>query len=140
MSYGSAAGVAALSQMWTSNGEFTVSTKPTLAQVNSWLAQVSAGLDAALSDEGFETPATDSDVTPMLDLLVNGITKDLVDYSHGAGRFFVKKALDSGTSPFMVIDAELHEWVKRKSIGLEALGLVKRSGVIGRSVASFDLM
>jgi len=138
MSYGSAAGVGALSALYSSSGTFTVSTTPTLAAVNNWLDEVSALLDTALEDEGFATPVTTAAIVKELDLLVNGITVDLVNYSHNAGRFYTEQALKAGVSPFMTIDKEVHEWVKRKSVGFEAQGLTKEN--IGRNVASFDLL
>jgi len=138
MSYGTAAGVGALSALYSDNGTFTASTRPTLTQVNTWLDSVSSLLDTALEDEGFTTPVTTAAIVKEFNLLVEGIVNDLVNYSHSAGRFFTKKYLESGMSPFMTIDKELHEWVKRKSVGLEAQGLVKDS--VGRNVASFDLL
>jgi len=138
MTYGNADGVGALSALYSDNGSFTVSTSPTLAVVNGWLSDVSQLLDTALADEGFTVPVTDTDVTGEFALLVEGIVKDLVNYSHNAGRFFSKKYLESGLSPFMTIEKELHDWVKRKTVGLEALGLAKSE--TGRNVATFDLL
>lgn len=139
MAYGSAAGVAALSALWAdgTTGQFTTTTRPTLTQVNTWLDEVSKLLDTALADQGFDTPVTVATVTGELGLLVNGIVKDLCDYSHGAGRFFTEKALDAGINPFMTVDKELHEWVKRKIVGLEKQG-VPRSAQ-GRNVAGLEV-
>ena len=139
MAYGSAAGVAALSALWTNGttGLFTTTTRPTLAQVTTWLDTVSKLLDTALADQGFDTPVTVTAVTGELGLLVEGIVKDLCDYSHGAGRFFTEKALDAGINPFMTVDKELHEWVKRKIVGLEKQGVPRSSE--GRNVASFEV-
>jgi hypothetical protein len=139
MAYGSAVGVAALSALWATGagGTFDVNSRPTLAQVNTWLDEVSKLLDTALNDQGFDTPVTVTAVTGELGLLVNGVVKDLCDYSHGAGRFFTEKALDAGISPFMTVDKELHEWVKRKIVGLEKQG-VPRSAQ-GRNVASLEV-
>lgn len=140
MSYGSAAGVAALSALYAdaTTGTFTTTTTPTLAQVNTWITEVSQVVDSALADEGFETPITDTDITQELALLVEGIVKELVNYSHDSGRFFSTKALESGVSPFMTIDTEIHNWVKRKSVGFELQGATKIG--TGRNVASFDLL
>jgi len=139
MAYGSAAGVAALSALWTdgTTGLFTPTTRPTLAQVTTWLDQVSKLLDTALNDQGFDTPVTVTAVTGEFGLLVEGIVKDLCDYSHGAGRFFTEKALEAGINPFMTVDKELHEWVKRKIVGLEKQGLTRSAQ--GRNVASLEV-
>ena len=138
MSYGSAAGVGGLSALWSDSGTFTTSTRPTLAQVNTWLDEVSALVDTALKDEGFTVPVTVAGVVKELDLLVKGIVKDLCDYSHGAGRFFSERAIDAGISPFITIDKEVHAWVQRKSVGFENQGVPKSE--TGRQVASFDLL
>jgi len=138
MSYGSAAGVGELSALWSDNGTFSVTTTPTLATVNTWLDEVSSMVDTALSDEGFTVPVTVAGVVKELDLLVNGVVKDLVDWSHGAGRFFSERAIEAGLSPFMTIDKEIHAWVQRKSVGFENQGVPKTE--TGRQVASFDLL
>jgi len=138
MSYGTAAGVGALSALWSDAGTFTASTRPTLTVVNGWLDDVSALVDTALSDQGFTVPVTIASVVKEIDLLVEGIVKDLCDYSHGAGRFFSERALEAGLSPFMTIDKEVHAWVNRKSVGFENQGVPKEE--IGRNVASFDLL
>ena len=144
--YGSAAGVAALSAMWTNNGSFLddgpseTATKPSASQVETWLEQVSAMLDTALADEGFETPVTESTVTPELDMLVNGIVVDLVAYSHKTGRYYTTKNLDGSISPFIAIDKEVHEWVKRKTLGLRNKGCSMLSDTVGRSTARLDLL
>lgn len=140
MSYGSAAGVAALSALYAdgTTGLFTTGTRPTLAQVNVWLDEVSKLVDTALADQGFTVPVTLTTVTGELGLLVNGIVKDLADYSHGAGRFFTEKALEYGISPFMTVDKELHNWVARKVVGLENQGVPRNTQ--GRSVASFEML
>jgi hypothetical protein len=144
--YGTAAGVAALSSMWTRAGLFyddslyDTATKPSLTQVESWLADVSSSLDICLSDEGFITPVVAVEVLPSLNHLVESIVKDLVDFSHGAGRFFTERRLEAGASPMMVIDKELSDWVKRKSVGLEAMGVPKRGDITGRKVATFDIL
>jgi len=146
MSYGSVAGVAALSPMWTRDGSFyddgasETATDPSLSQVTTWLEEVSSMLDTAMADAGFVVPVTEAAVLPQFNLLVNGIVKDIVDYSRKSGRFFIKKALDSGLSPFAAIDQELHDWVIRKTVGLEGQGVLKDDDVIGRNVATFDLL
>jgi len=138
MSYGSAAGVGAQSALWSDNGTFTASTRPTLSTVNTWLEQVSNSIDAALADEGFTTPVTVAKVVSVLDMYTNGIVKDLVDWSHGAGRYYSDRYIKAGLSPFTTVDSEIQKWVQRKSVGFANLG-VPRSET-GRQEASFDLL
>lgn len=138
MAYGTAAGVADLSAQWTDSGSFTVSTRPALATVNGWLDDVSAIIDTALADEGFTVPVTLAAVVKELDLLAEGLVKDLCDAAHSTGRFYSERALFSGRSPMVIVDKEIHEWVKRKSVGFENQGVPKTE--VGRNVASFDLL
>ena len=57
MSYGTAAGVAALAPRYANAaGRFDENTTSKLAHVTDWLTQVSAMLDVALSGYGVETP------------------------------------------------------------------------------------
>lgn len=143
--YGTPEGVAALSAQWTDNGEFFDSdiyqdaTSPTLTQVNEWLESVSSSLDVRLSDEGFYTPIEVPEAIADLTLLVEGIVKDLVDYSHGTGRFYSKRVIESGSSPYLTIDKEISAWVYRRSIGFENLGVPKRKNP-ARNDSSFEVM
>lgn len=143
--YGSAAGVAALSAQWTDDGEFTdgdayeSATSPTLAQVNDWLTRVSFAVDVRLSDEGFNTPVTVPEAVHDISLLVEGIVKDLVDFSHGSGRFYTKQAIESGLSPYLTIDKEISDWVARRAIGFVNMGVSKRDAS-SRNEASFEVI
>ena len=140
MSYGSAVGVAALTPLWTNAGVFDATTNPTLAQVNTWIGQISNTLDVVLADEGFTVPVTVASAVSMLDLLVDGWVKDLVEHSRKSGRFYSKKTLDEGMSPMLVIDKEIHEWVARKAFGLRNLGVPMNTTGAGRHLASFDVL
>lgn len=147
--YGTVAGVAALSAQWTDDGEFTdldmlydpytPATNPTLTQVTDWLTRVSYAVDVRLADEGFITPVDVPEAVSDLSMLVEGIVKDLADYSHGSGRFYTKQAIESGLSPYLTIDKEISDWVARRSIGFINMGVPKRASS-SRSVASFEVM
>lgn len=144
--YGTPEGVAALSAQWTDQGEwfdadvYVTATSPTLTQIETWLTQVSHAVDNRLADEGFQTPITDPEsVLSDIALLVEGIVKDLADFSHGSGRFFTKQSLESGLSPYLLIDKELSDWVSRRSIGFQMLGLTKRENP-ARNEASFEVL
>jgi hypothetical protein len=146
MSYGTAVGVAALSYLYTNNGVFldadsyVTATKPSLSEVEEWLTEASASLDIALEDEGFITPVTVAAVLPSLNGKVQAVVKDMVDFSHGAGRFFTDKRIEGGASPMMVIEKEFREWVTEHSIGLESMGVPKRQTISGRNTATIDVI
>lgn len=144
MAYGTVQGVAALSGLWTDNGYFlddTVyleGTKPSFSQVEDWLGEISSVLDLCLEDEGFVTPVTVATVITILCSKCQAIAKDMCDYSHGAGRFFSKQAIDGAASPMMTIENELREWVKTRAVGFENMGVTRRQN--GRNVAYFDVL
>jgi hypothetical protein len=145
MTYGTVQGVASLSYMWTNSGVFldedlpyVDATKPSFTEVESWLLEVSSSLDLILADEGFYVPVVAADVLPAIENKVQAIVKDMVDYSHGAGRFFVTQELQAGASPMMVVEKELREWVKERAIGFANMGVPKRA--TGRNTAQFTVM
>jgi hypothetical protein len=144
--YGTVDGVAALSAMWSDNGHFYDEdvyqrpTVPSLSQVEEWLAQVSASLDVALAIYGFVVPITVAAVLPSLDQKVNGIVRDLVDYSHGAGRFFTTQSIESGVSPFAAIEKELRDWVAESAYGFEALGCLRNREYPGKNTVGLWVM
>jgi hypothetical protein len=125
MSYGTEAGVAVLCRRFTNAGSFDTTTNPLVATVTGWLAQVSSLLDVALATEGFAVPITAATITPMLSILVNVETCDLVNAANSAGRFYTEKALEFGISPMNVIRKDILAWVSDNAAGLVAMGAVR---------------
>lgn len=144
MAYGDVDNVAALARVWTDNGSFTDSTlyadgtNPSLAQVTTWLEQVSATLDLVLATQGFDTPVTSVQAIAAIDPLVESLVVDLCHSSNSTGRFAVTGGVD-GLSPLMQIRKELDEWVMLNAVGLEGMGVTKVATYVGRDVASFDV-
>jgi hypothetical protein len=143
--YGTPEGVAALSAQWTDNGAwvdpdvYETGTNPTLTQIENWLVQVSNAVDVRLADHGFAVPVDEPKAVSDLALFVEGIVKDLADYSHGSGRFYSTRAIEGGLSPFITIDREITDWVARRTIGFEALGVPKRQ-IAARNDATLDVL
>lgn len=68
MAYGNVSGVAArCKELIAGNATFTDSTTPSERQVQNFLNDASALMDAVFASLGFTTPITDTDVTPILD-------------------------------------------------------------------------
>jgi len=129
MSYGTEAGVAALTKRYgdSTTHLFTTATNPTLATVTSWLAQISSMVNVALASAGFTTPITDADLTPALDGFVNALTADLAHAANSTGRFFSDRALEYGISPIKAISNDVRGWVEMMTPGLSALGAVRET-------------
>ncbi len=126
--YGSPEGVAALSGVWTNNGEwldadaYTDATVPSLADVSTWLEEVSAVLDISLAVNGFKVPVTQETAVKALDAIVNSLVADLCHFRNSSGRFFTDKVLQGGNTPMMIIRSDITDWVTANAAGLEAIG------------------
>ena len=77
-SYGDLLEVAGLSPMHTKGGEFTESTRPTLAVLTSYMDQVSAALNRCMDKYGLAVPATDAATVLLLDMYVNGEAQKMI--------------------------------------------------------------
>lgn len=124
-SYGTAAGVAAFTNRWTASGSYTTSTRPTLAQVEAWIDQVSATLNVALAGAGFSIPVTNADAKLSLIAVVEAAVADLCHAANSSGRFFTDRALERGVSPIRTIRQEMSMWVEEQADGLEMLGATR---------------
>lgn len=129
MAYGNPAGVAALARVHTDNGSFTdpdaytAGTNPTLTQVEDWLDEVSVLADLALASEGFTVPVIQITAIKALDIMVNALVSDLVHAANSSGRFFTDRLLETGKSPMAIINADIQDWVIKKTDGLVAMGV-----------------
>lgn len=135
-SYGTASDVAAFVELYTTSGSFTTSTIPTLAQVESWIDQISALVNAALAGAGFVIPVTQSDAKLAIKSYVVQAASDLAHAANSAGRYFTDTALQRGVSPMAAIRKEILDWVETFSDGLDALG-ASRSSTTGAGEISF---
>jgi hypothetical protein len=120
MSYGTAAGVAALAPRYANAaGRFDENTTPKLAHVTDWLTQVSAMLDVALSGYGVETPVTVAAILPMLSGYANAQVAAMVRGVNGQGRFAEKPT--TADEMLLIIGDATAAWVTRNIGGLGAL-------------------
>jgi hypothetical protein len=123
-SYCTAADVGALTPRYLATGVFSTTTRPTLAQVEAWIDQVSGVLNLALSTVGFTVPITQADALLACKGVVAGFVADLAHYSNSAGRFYSEKVLDKGVSPWSALYSEMADWVKAMQSGFIKLGVV----------------
>lgn len=135
-SYGAATDVAALTELYTSSGSYTTGTIPTLAQVESWIDQVSAIMNAALAGSGFVVPLTQADSVLAVKSYVIQAAVDLCHAANSAGRFFTDQALQRGVNPMSAIRKEILDWVETFADGLDALG-ASRSSTTGAGEIGF---
>jgi hypothetical protein len=125
MSYGSIAEVAAMTPRYLSSGAFTGGTRPTSAQVQTWLDNASATLNVMLAKNGFVVPVTQPDAAKACGQLVVEVVTDLCHAANSAGRFYTDRALERGTSPMRVLRQEMADWVEDMAAGLENMGATR---------------
>lgn len=121
-SYGSASGVAGYVGVYTASGSFSTATLPTLANVESWIDQVSALLNTALAARGFSVPLTQADAVLSAKSLVEQLVSDLAHAANSSGRFFSERFLERGVSHWYAIRSDINSWVEQYASGLEELG------------------
>jgi len=110
MSYGTAAGVAALVPRFLSAaGVFDTTTTPAAADVTTWLGQVSAMLDVALSGYGVPTPVTDATVVSMLDAYANAQVAAVARGVNGQGKYAEKSM--TADEILLLIGADAARWL-----------------------------
>ena len=131
-SYGTADDVAALSQTFTDNGVFSTTTRPTDAQVEGWINQVSSLLNIALAGESFTVPITQSDAILSCVSLVAETVRDMVAAANSTGRFFSERSLKSNLSMLAQIRRDITEWVESNASGLEEIGATRNNSLLGQ--------
>ena len=110
MAYGTPGGVAALVPRYANAaGVFDSETTPAAADVATWLAQISAMLDVALSGHGVDVPVTEATVTPMLDGYANAQAAAVARGVNGQGRFAERQA--SADEMLIAIGGATAKWV-----------------------------
>lgn len=135
-SYGAASDVSALTELYCISGAYTTATIPTLAQVEGWIDQVSAVMNAALAAQGFAIPITNTDSVLAIKSFIIQAVVDLAHAANSAGRYFTDAALTRGDSPMVSIRREIMSWVEMFADGLGALGAT-RTGTTGAGEIGF---
>ena len=124
-SYGSVAEVQALTARYLSSGAFTTATRPTLAQVETWIDNASATLNVMLAKAGFSIPIADTDAKAACGQIVVEVVVDMCHAANSTGRFFTERALEKGLSPMKVLRQDMADWVEAMAAGLELLGATR---------------
>lgn len=130
-SYGTAAGVGALVPKWAGTGAFAATTRPTLAQVEGWIDQVSAIVNGILSEEGFAVPVAQADAVLVLKLFVQEEVADIVSGINGSGRFGPTAGgkNTANRSRYQTIVDDVQAYVKSVAVGLDRMGATRTSTI-----------
>ena len=132
MTYGTAAHVASLTPRFAdaATGLFTTTTRPTLAAVETKIAQLSAMIDVILAENGYTVPITDADVTPMLDAFVEEQTASMVFQTNGSlvqGPITTSNGAVIGWWSYMT--REVKNFLDTVVNGLERMGATRSSDI-----------
>ena len=127
-SYGSVAGVAALAHRWTDKtGTFSITTKPTLAQVEAWIDQVSSAINLAMAQCRYTTlPITITVIVDDFSLYTNQIVAEMVEGRNDLGRLGPKAltaARGGMNTMWPIVAGEVAEYIKNNCNAFEYLGL-----------------
>ena len=132
-SYGSVTGVAALSRRWTNESEtFDLTTTPTLAQVESWIDQISSVINVTMAGCRYVTlPITQVTAVNMFGLYVNQMAADMVEGSHDLGRLgptaLTNQQTGSVRSMWKVVAGEVAQFIKDQCDAFEYLGIPREA-------------
>jgi hypothetical protein len=133
--YGDDEGVAAFTPRFANeSGRFDNVTTPTMAQVLTWMTQISAMLDVSLATAGLPAPATSSTVIAMLDGFVNANTSGLVRAVNGQGRYAEKPS--SVDEMLLSIQSAADLWVKSHAAGIGSLSGLSSEEAAGSGAGS----
>ena len=124
-SYSAVAEIEALVPMYTASGSFSASTRPTAAQVETLIDQVSGLLNALLAEAGFSIPVSQADAKLALDLFVAEEVADLCEAVNRSGRFYMGEKELRSRGRFRVIMADAKAFIEEHAEGLEQLGATR---------------
>lgn len=140
-SYGTVAGVSGYTPLYVdaSTKLYTASTVPTISRVESWINEVSAIANAALSSFRFTVPVTQADCVLMLTGQVEQCVADLCNLSRSSGRF-VSERIAPGVSAMGMLRREMYDWVEANALGMENLGAARSTSNPGEDTMSVGVL
>jgi len=128
-SYGSIAEIEALVGRYTDEGGLTAATRPARADVERYIDRVSAIVNVALAQAGFDIPVTQTDaVAALADFVVDHVVQ-LCHAANGAGPYAPGAESLRGRRPRAAILQEAFDFVADFAPGLEALGATRTSSL-----------
>lgn len=134
-SYGTAADIQALTNAYLNAANaYDTTTIPTLAQVESWIDQISGIVNTALAAQGFSIPVTQADAVLAIKSFVVECVVDLAHAANMAGRYFTQQALERGVTPMASIRKMAADWIVSFADGLESLGAVRTGDTSGGEI------
>ena len=121
-SYGSASGVASYVPRYANgSATFDANTRPKLAQIESFIDQISSLVNAILASNGFKVPITQADVILSITVFVEQEVAAIAEGINGSGRFG-PTTKTPGKSRFQIIMEDISAFILEHADGFENLG------------------
>jgi len=121
-SYGSAPGVASYVPRYANgSATFDTNTRPKLAQIESFINQISSLVNAILASNGFHIPITQADVVSAITIFVEQEVAAIAEGINGSGRFGPTTKTPS-RSRFAIIMDDINAFILEHADGFANLG------------------
>ena len=121
-SYGSAAGVASYVPRYANpSATFDTNTRPKLAQIETFIDQISSLVNAILASNGFHTPITQADARLAITIFVEQEVAAIAEGINGSGRFGPTTKTPN-KSRFQIIMEDISAFILEHADGFENLG------------------
>jgi hypothetical protein len=111
------------------SGTFDTTTRPTLAQVEAYIDQVSGIVNSYLAQAGFSVPVTQPDVTLALTMFVQEEVAAVAEGVNGSGRFGPTTNTPGKRGRFAVLTEDARTFIEGQAFGFELLGAERKSGI-----------
>lgn len=133
-SYGTVAGVAAYVRRLTTGGAFTDATRPSFAEIESFLDQRSAILNSWIAEAGYSVPVTNATAVLVLSNYANLGAAGLAELTQAAAGYG-QEGEDTRENRFLAEFAKAEAWIKGGALAALGVGQVTLgSGLAGLSV------
>ncbi len=124
-SYGSASGVAAYVPRYANNSAtFDDNTRPKLAQIESFIDQISSLVNAILASNGFHIPITQADAKSAVTIFIEQEVAAIAEGINGSGRFGPTTKTPS-QSRFKIIMEDINAFILEHADGFANLGAAR---------------
>lgn len=103
-------------------GAFSTSTKPTLAQVEGYVNQISAMVNAILATAGFSIPVRQADILLALAFFVEEEVASICEGINGSGRFGPTAKPSGGKGRYALLMDDVVAFINGQADGFELMG------------------
>jgi hypothetical protein len=111
-------------------GTFDTTTRPTLAQVEAHIDQISGIVNSYLAQAGFAVPVTQADVKLALTMFVQEEVAAMAEGVNGQGRFGPTTKTPGKRGRFAVITEDVKAFIEGQAYGFQLLGATQTTSIM----------